>query len=149
MNLNNKNDNEFVDDISNLMLMHADCAAYILKESDTGPNIALYHLSVIVKVSAMVLCKKHKILFSDSDSIELLLNKTYHVLPADIAGMSKEFCYWHNYLPYVYVSIMTAAEARDVGRRIQTFYNSNVVVYLRELMSAEVSHADTSKIANF
>ena len=149
MNLNNKNDDEFANDISNLALMHAGCASHILKESDTSPNIALYHLSVIVKVSAIVLCRKHNILFSDSDSIELLLNKTYHVLPSYIASISKEISFWYNDLPFEYVSIMTDDEALDVGRKIQTFYNSIVVVYLRELGSAEVSYADTSKIEIF
>ena len=147
-----KNGEDMVNDATKLVFMHADCAAHILKEAkrEVNTNIALYSLAVIVKISLAVACRKHRIGFSGNDPIELLFKKTCHVLPHEIAVISKNICYWHNELPYEHEPAMSSDKGYEAGKKIQDFYNEYIVGYLDDLCREDepVVHR-TNKIEKF
>ena len=144
-----KSNKDFLAEVSDLAQMHSDVAAEIFKNKreDRG-NIALYHLSVIVKISLRVLCLKHQIGSSDEDSLDTLFAKAYRYVPYDIAELEVSIRHWHKNLPYRAKSVLTSVEGNAYGRKIQRFYNDYVMPYLCEIEEAEAARS-TKNIAMF
>lgn len=128
--------------ISDVVIMQADCAAILLKNhGETHVNTALYHISVIFRVMLMVVCRKHKIEYTNDDSTAFLFDKTYRLLPPEISDMAEDVCYWHNDLQYESTQAKTNDEAMQIGKAMQNYYNDTIVPYLTELKAEE---AETS-----
>ena len=158
MNILRKKGRDLAKEVTELVIMHMECAAHILNDEDKkiNLNIALYNLAVTVRISLAVACKKHKIGFADNDPIELLFSKTNHVLPREIAVMSKDISYWHDELPYVHEPVMSSDEGCAAGKKIQKFYNEYIVKYQEDLWredelwrSDESTMHTSSKIGKF
>ena len=154
MNLSNKDAiKALVDELNtitgDLIQNQADVAAKIIKNQEEGScNIALLHLAIVMKISLRLLCMKNDIVFLNSDSIEVLFDKTYNFLPVEILDMAKDICYWLDYLPYETKQAKTTDEGLEIGKQIQHFYNENVVPAVVELLKKLEAEASTAIAAN-
>jgi hypothetical protein len=126
---------EMVDGFSELILMHADCAAKLIKDDyNKNFNIALYHIAVTMKNSLLFLYKSHSLQVSGYESIAELFMKTRATIPNEIADLSNEFCYWSDELTFVPENAMPRERALEIGRLVQKFYNDSVLPVMSTML---------------
>ena len=143
MNLLIKGNADYVNKTVDNIMSHADCAKLLLDNGENFTNMALYHLSVLVKIMLKILCKNHNLRYTNYVSIEDLFDKTYKFLPKNILDMANDICYWHGDLQYVYERLMTVNEGMSAAREVQDFYNGTILSYLEKLRGTKESSVST------
>ena len=117
--------------------MQAVCAARLLKDLKGSEeplcNIALYHLSMWMKIMLKIVCLRFSIEYDDRDSIEVLFQKANSFLPTHILEMVTDICYWHYEVQYKNEDVKTVDDVCEIAHTIECYNNDKILHYAQEM----------------